>query len=132
MTIDKSDRSGNSNRPDRHLPDTTRPDQSLPEDKGETHWSQASGDGLQKPAPKQYSELDESASSQASASASIDEVGKQAYLDTLNSVDTDRGPVLDAVYNGPVTEGKRTGNAERREEKMAGKATTTTDRNSED
>lgn len=107
-----------SSNPDKHLPDTTRPDRSPAQDKGETHWSQASGDGLQKPVPKQFNELDESASSQVSASASIDEVGKQAYLDTLNSVDTDRGPVMDAVYNGPVTEGNRTGNAERREEKL--------------
>ena len=112
MTIEKSDT---------HLPDTTRPDRSLSEDKGETHWSQASGDGLQKPVPKQFNEHDESASSQVSASASIDEMGKQAYHDTLTSVDTDRGPVLDAVYNGPVTEGLRTGNAERREEKQAEK-----------
>lgn len=110
MTTEKSDK---------HLPDTTRPERSLSEDKGETHWSQASGDGLQKPVPKQFNELDESASSQVSASASIDEMGKQAYHDTLTSVDTDRGPVLDAVYNGPVTEGMRTGNAERREEKQA-------------
>jgi hypothetical protein len=125
MAINKANE---SNRPDRHLPDTTRPDCSLPEDKGETHWSQASGDGLQKPVPKQFNELDESASSQVSASASIDEVGKQAYLDTLNSVDTDRGPVMDAVYNGPVTEGNRTGNAQRREEKMTEKAEKKADR----
>ena len=105
---------------DKHLPDSTRPDRSLEADKGETHWSQASGDGLQKAVPKQFNELDESASSQASASHSIDEVGKQAYHDARTSVDTDRGPVLDAVYNGPVTEGKRTGDAERREEKKAG------------
>ena len=82
--------------------------------------------------PKQFSELDESASSQSSASASIDAVGKQAYLDTLNSVDTDRGPVLDAVYNGPVTQGKRTGNAQKREDKMAAEAETTVDRKSWD
>lgn len=119
-----------SSNPDKHLPDTTRPDHSLAEDKGETHWSQASGDGLQKPVPKQFNELDESASSQVSASASIDEVGKQAYLDTLNSVDTDRGPVMDAVYNGPVTEGNRTGNAERREEKMTDKVKKNADRKS--
>ena len=73
----------------------------------ETHWSQASGDGLQRPAPQQFSELDESASSQVAASASMEAVGKLAYHDTLNAVDTDRGPVLDAVYNGPVTEGRR-------------------------
>ncbi|MCW2950757.1 MAG: hypothetical protein JWN41_1770 [Thermoleophilia bacterium] len=95
----------NSSDSDSHLPDATRPNRSLAKEKGETHWSQASGDGLQNSVPKQFNELDEPASSQVSASVSIDEVGKQAYLDldTLNSVDTDRCPVLNAVYNGPVT-----------------------------
>lgn len=76
-------------------------------DAGETHWSQASGEGLQKPVPKQFSELDESASSQAPANASAGAVGKQALHDVHTSVDTDRGPVLEAVYNGPVTDGHR-------------------------
>lgn len=116
------------NEPDKHLPDTTRPDRTLLEDKGETHQSQASGDGLQKPVPKQFNELDESASSQASASASIDAVGKQAYHDAMTGVDTDRGPVMDAVYNGAVTEGNRTGDAEKREEKMTEKAARKADR----
>jgi hypothetical protein len=74
---------------------------------GETRWSQASADGLQRPVPQQPSELDESASSQEAASASMAAVGSAAYHDAVNSVDTDRGPVLDAVYNGSVTEGHR-------------------------
>jgi hypothetical protein len=79
---------------------------------GETHWSQASGEGLQRPAPKQFSELDESASSQSASNPSMETVGKQAFHDALTSVDTDRGPVLDAVYNGAVTEGHRVGDEE--------------------
>ena len=89
------------------MPDTTRPDRKLDTDRSETHWSQASGDGLQKPVPKQFNELDESASSQVAATESMQIVGKQAYHDTLTSVDTDRGPVLDAVYNDAVIEGRR-------------------------
>lgn len=79
---------------------------------GETHWAQASGDGLQRPAPKQYSELDESASSQAASNASMEVVGKQALHDVLTSVDTDRGPVLEALYDGPVTGGHFVGEEE--------------------
>jgi hypothetical protein len=78
----------------------------------ETHWAQGSADGLQRPVPKQFSEIDESASSQAAASPSMEAVGKQAYQDAMNGVDTDRGPVLDAVYNGPVTGGHRVGDKE--------------------
>jgi len=74
---------------------------------GETRWSQASGDNLQRPVPQQPNELDESASSQAAASASMEGIGQIAYHDAVASEDTDRGPVLDAVYNGPVTEGRR-------------------------
>ncbi|MDR6890922.1 MULTISPECIES: hypothetical protein [Variovorax] len=73
---------------------------------GETRWSQASGDGLQRPVPQQPNELDESASSQAAASPSMVGIGQAAYHDTLTSEDTDRGPVMDTVYNGPVTEGR--------------------------
>jgi hypothetical protein len=79
---------------------------------GETRWSQASGDGLQRPVPQQPNELDESASSQAAASPSMAEVGRVAYQDAVTSQDTDRGPVLDAVYNGPVTQGHRVGDEE--------------------
>lgn len=92
--------------------DTPPERQPAPND-GETHWAQGSNDALQRPAPKQYSELDESASSQAAASPTMETVGKQAFEDAMNSVDTDRGPVLNAVYNGPVTEGHRTGDKEK-------------------
>lgn len=81
-------------------------------DAGETHWSQASGDGLQSPVPKQPTERDESASSQAASTASMDAIGKVAHHDAVSGVDTDRGPVLDAVYNGAVTEGHRVGDEE--------------------
>lgn len=80
---------------------------------GETRWSQASGDGLQKSVPQQSNELDESASSQEAASASMEGVGRAAYHDAVTSQDTDRGPVMDAVYNGPVTEGQRVGDDEK-------------------
>lgn len=79
---------------------------------GETHWAQASGDGLQRPAPKQYSELDESASSQEASNPSMEVVGKHALHDVLTSVDTDRGPVLEATYDGPVTGGHLVGDEE--------------------
>ena len=74
---------------------------------GETRWLQASGDGLQRPVPQQPNELDESASSQAAASPSMAGIGKAAYHDAVTSEDTDRGPVMDAVYNGSVTQGRR-------------------------
>lgn len=83
---------------------------------GETHWSQASGQGLQKEAPKQFSEIDQSASSQAAGSASMEAVGKQAFHDATTGTDTDRGPVMDEVYNGAVTEGHRVGDEEKIDE----------------
>lgn len=79
---------------------------------GETRWAQASGDGLEKPVPQQPNEIDESASSQEASSASMGKVGRAAYHDAMTSVDTDRGPVLDALYNGPVTGGHRVGDEE--------------------
>ena len=63
---------------------------------GETHWAQASGKGLQRPAPKQFSEIDESASSQSADSESMKAIGDLAYRDVTTGVDTDRGPVMDA------------------------------------
>ena len=74
---------------------------------GETRWSQVAIDGAQTPAPKQPNERDESASSQAASNASMDNIGNLAHHDAVTSTDTDRGPVLDAVYNGAVTEGHR-------------------------
>lgn len=79
---------------------------------GETRWSQASGEGLQRPVPEQPNEIDESASSQEAANASMEVVGRAAYHDALTSEDTDRAPVMDAVYNGSVTGGHRTGDGE--------------------
>jgi len=76
-------------------------------DAGETHWSQADSQGLQRPVPQQPNELDESASSQAPDSASMKKIGLLAHHDATTSVDTDRGPVLDAVYNDSVVEGHR-------------------------
>jgi hypothetical protein len=51
---------------------------------GETRWSQASGDGLQRPVPQQPNELDDSASSQAAASPSMESIGKAAYHDAVH------------------------------------------------
>lgn len=79
---------------------------------GETRWAQASGDGLQRPVPQQPNELDESASSQEASNASMEFIGKIAHHDAVEGVDTDRGPVMDAVYNGPVTDGHRVGDEE--------------------
>lgn len=96
-----------------HKRNTTKPEAEQVAGKGETHWSQASSEGLQRPAPQQPNELDESASSQEAASASMEKVGRLAYHDAVTSLDTDRGPLMDAVYNGAVIEGHRTGDAGR-------------------
>jgi hypothetical protein len=42
----------------------------------------------------------------------MEAVGKQAFHDAMNSVDTDRGPLMDKVYNGAVTGGHRVGDEE--------------------
>jgi hypothetical protein len=53
--------------------------------------------------PQLPHDIDESAHSQARASASQVDVGNQAYADTIGpSQDTDKGPVTDALYNGAV------------------------------
>lgn len=53
--------------------------------------------------PQLPHEIDESAHSQARASAQQVDVGKQALDDTVGpSQDTDRGPVLDNVYNATL------------------------------
>lgn len=53
--------------------------------------------------PRLPHEQDESASSQASATEQHKAIGKQAYLDTVGpTMDTDRSPVVDAVYNESV------------------------------
>ncbi|MFL6697072.1 MAG: hypothetical protein ACJ8GJ_07875 [Vitreoscilla sp.] len=62
-----------------------------------------SGGARPRPEPQLPHDIDESVHSQASASTRHDDVGKQAYEDTLSpSQDTDKGPVLDAVYNDKV------------------------------
>lgn len=53
--------------------------------------------------PQLPHDIDESSHSQASGTARHHDVGKQAYEDTLSpSQDTDKGPVIDAVYNDKV------------------------------
>ena len=66
-----------------------------------TESTTAGGAGARaRPEPQQPNDIDESSHSQASATTRHDEVGKQAYLDTLGPTqDTDKAPVTDAVYN---------------------------------
>jgi hypothetical protein len=53
--------------------------------------------------PQLPHEIDESAHSQACGSARQVDVGEQAFADTVGpSQDTDRGPVLDTVYNATL------------------------------
>jgi hypothetical protein len=53
--------------------------------------------------PQLPHEIDESAHSQASASATHVDVGKQACEDAVGpSQDTDKSPVTDAVYNAEL------------------------------
>jgi hypothetical protein len=113
MTTTKNAAPAHRPQPQVNADASAKPQAEQTADSGETRWSQASGDGLQKPVPRQPSELDESASSQEAASASMDGVGRAAYHDAVSSQDTDRGPVMDAVYNGPVTEGHRVGDDEK-------------------
>ncbi|MET0384027.1 MAG: hypothetical protein ABW032_11450 [Burkholderiaceae bacterium] len=78
---------------------TTHHDQGGLPDAGEV----AAGAARPRAEPKLPHEQDESASSQASASAQHQEIGQQAYLDTVGpGTDTDRGPVLDEVYNHSI------------------------------
>lgn len=92
-------------------PDDTRPSQRRG---GETtkHYNEggatdaekgATGEAKPRVEPKLPHERDESASSQASASEAHKAIGQQACLDTVvPSTDTDRGPVLDSIYNDSV------------------------------
>ncbi len=55
------------------------------------------------PEPALPHEQDESSHSQASTTPQQEEVGRQAYRNaTDGTVDTDRGPVMDKVYNDKV------------------------------
>jgi hypothetical protein len=61
----------------------------------------ASRDGAHEPAMPH--EQDESSSSQASATPQHGEVGRRAYQNaTDGTADTDRGPVMDQVYNEKI------------------------------
>jgi hypothetical protein len=63
----------------------------------------ADGSAQPRPEPQLPHDIDESAHSQQSASASHAGVGNQAYADAVGpSQDTDKGPVTDALYNGKV------------------------------
>jgi hypothetical protein len=63
----------------------------------------AAGTAAPRVEPALPHEIDESAHSQARASAQQVDIGEQALADQLSpSTDTDRGPVLDQVYNDKV------------------------------
>lgn len=60
--------------------------------------------------PRLPHEHDESSDSQASASPQHDEVGRKAYANaTDGSADTDRGPVIDELYNSKVAPRRSSG-----------------------
>jgi hypothetical protein len=70
---------------------------------GQTHWNMQ-GSPDDGPAPRQPNERDESADSQAAAAPAITPQGALAHADEVGpQVDTDKGPVLDAVYNRTLT-----------------------------
>jgi hypothetical protein len=59
-------------------------------------------------------EQDESSGSQARSSEQQKDVGRQAYGDATNgSADTDRGPVVDKVYNDKVAPDRGAGEPRR-------------------
>ena len=65
--------------------------------------SGAPGEAAPRVEPSLPHERDESASSQASATEQHKAIGQQAYLDTVGpGTDTDRGPLLDAIYNEDI------------------------------
>ena len=60
--------------------------------------------------PRLPHEHDEASDSQASASAQQRDVGRKAYANaTDGSTDTDRGPVLDEIYNDKVAPDRSAG-----------------------
>ena len=62
--------------------------------------STSRGQGREPPLPHEH---DESSHSQGRATPRQDEVGRQAYGNaTDGTTDTDRGPVMDQVYNDKV------------------------------
>jgi hypothetical protein len=83
----------------RHDENRTTHNQSINTDAGPA----ATGGAAPRAEPQLPHDIDESVHSQARGSARQEEVGKQAYDDTLSpSEDTDRGPVLDELYKGKV------------------------------
>ena len=62
------------------------------------------------PRPRLPHEHDEASDSQASASAQQRDVGRKAYANaTDGSTDTDRGPVVDEVYNHKIAPDRSSG-----------------------
>jgi hypothetical protein len=65
--------------------------------------SSANGETRPRVEPQLAHERDESASSQASASEQHQVIGQKAYQDTVGpGMDTDRGPMVDGLYNEKV------------------------------
>jgi hypothetical protein len=63
----------------------------------------ATGEVAPRVEPQLPHEIDESRHSQARASEQQKIIGEQAYRDVLSpSTDTDRGPVLDKIYNEQI------------------------------
>ena len=63
----------------------------------------AGGAAQPRPEPQLSHDIDEAVHSQERGSASQVGVGKQAYADATGpSQDTDKGPVIDDLYNGSV------------------------------
>ena len=64
--------------------------------------------------PRLPHDHDESSDSQASASPQHDAIGRKAYANaTDGSADTDRGPVVDALYNSKVAPRRSAGSPRR-------------------
>lgn len=70
---------------------------------GETHWNLHDSEYGGR-APRQPNERDESADSQAASSATMAEQGQRAHQDA-GGVDTDRGPVLEHLYDHTLRTG---------------------------
>ena len=74
-------------------------------DQSTTTEATTSSSGAAEPSvePQLPHDIDESAHSQARASASQESVGRKAYEDTVSpSRDTDRGPLADELYNDRI------------------------------
>ena len=90
--------------PDRHGETTAAHDQSHRPDAEPTAPGGASRAVAE---PQLPHEIDESSHSQASASPTHGPVGAQAHADAVGpACDTDRGPLLDEVYNRTLAPGR--------------------------